>query len=320
MNSPTARALPPLALILILATAPSFASDAPDFNDAFWKQWGDGQAELSSYDLTFPRYGQLRSGTAITVFVTETFSQEARVKADPGRHAEADQYPVMKLNLMQDFPTGIYDYNVMTSAFYAITSRQGRPAGSPTKVAFSSQEWCGHAFHELLPGVRDVRSVSHSYFDGEGDQTRDLPYPPNSLFEDGLLHWARGWATPVLKPGESRTVPLLRSTEFVRFRHVPLMWEDAVLHRSEAKQTITVPGGTFEVETLEVTVQGDEARRWTFQVEAAAPRRIVRWETDEGRRAELVKSDRMKYWAMNGPEFVDQVSRLGLSPRPARTP
>src|SRR5690349_24451557 len=46
-------------------------SPAPEFDAAFWKQWGDGQAELSGYDLTFPRYGHLRRGVAATIFVPE---------------------------------------------------------------------------------------------------------------------------------------------------------------------------------------------------------------------------------------------------------
>ena len=38
--------------------------------------------EIASYDLTYPRYGEPRPGLAVTIFVTEPFSAEARVKAD----------------------------------------------------------------------------------------------------------------------------------------------------------------------------------------------------------------------------------------------
>ena len=60
-------------LLALLACAANPVAQAPAFDDAFWKQWGDGQAELSGYDLTFPRYGQLRRGVAVTIFVTEMF-------------------------------------------------------------------------------------------------------------------------------------------------------------------------------------------------------------------------------------------------------
>ena len=64
------------------ASAPAF--DAPEFGDAFWAHWGDGQAELTGYDLTFARYREQRRGTAVAIFVTETFSNELRVKAEFG--------------------------------------------------------------------------------------------------------------------------------------------------------------------------------------------------------------------------------------------
>jgi len=91
-------------------------------NAEFWKTWGDGQAELAGYDLTYPRYGQLRKGVAVTIFVSETFSNQLRVKADEGKHPASDRFPVMKLNLVQDFQTGIYDYNNMTSVFTALAA------------------------------------------------------------------------------------------------------------------------------------------------------------------------------------------------------
>lgn len=59
----------------------------------FWSHWGDGQAEISAYELTYPRYGALRSGVAVAIFVTEPFSYEARVKADRGKHAPGDRLP-----------------------------------------------------------------------------------------------------------------------------------------------------------------------------------------------------------------------------------
>jgi len=292
----------------------------PVFGDAFWRHWGDGQAELSSYDLSFPRYGEVRSGLAVAIFVTETFSDEARVKADPGVHPRSDELPVMKLNLVQDFPTGIYDYGLMTSVFAALAPLRGRPAGSVAKVSFSSQEWCGHAYHQLLPGARNVRSTSHSYFDGEADRDETLDYPAGGVFEDALPLWARGFAGPRLEPGESLATTMLRSPELVRLRHVPAAWEPVTLARSADTTTATAPAGTFAVETFTADVGGAMPRTWTFLVEAAEPRRLVRWEASDGRRAVLVASERLRYWERNGSAFRDDLARLGLAPRPPRTP
>lgn len=314
----------PIAFLLLGASSLLAPSDDADptlvFGDDFWAHWGDGRAEVCTYDLEFPRYGEMRTGTAVAVFVTETFSDEARVKADPGRHPASDEFPVIKLNLIQDFPTGLYDYNLMTSAFWGLVPRDGRPAGSPAKVTFSSQEWCGNVFHELIPRGNLVRSVSHSYFDGEGDRDDSVRYPADSLLEDGVFLWARGLAAPAMKAGDSGSVDLLRSTEVVRMRHVPLVWERATLSRSAGTTQVEVPAGAFRVETRVVDVTGDLPRTWTFLVEADAPHRIVQWSRSDGYRGQLVASERLPYWQMHDAASESQLSRIGLGRRPARTP
>jgi hypothetical protein len=74
----------------------------------------------------------------VYIFVTEDFSERLRVKAERDDHPEGDVRPVMKLDAVRDFNTGIYDYSVMTSTFLRV--REGWPV---SKVSFSSQEWCG---------------------------------------------------------------------------------------------------------------------------------------------------------------------------------
>lgn len=292
-----------LVLLLILPLCGGVTID-----DAFWKTWGDGQAELSGYDLTYPRYGQLRKGVAVTIFVSETFSNQLRVKADDGKHPPADQYPVMKLNLIQDFQTGIYDYNNMTSTFAALTAVNGRPAGSPTKISFSEQEWCGHVYQQLLFDASAVRSQAHSYFDGEADQDKQLSYPVDGVSEDQLPLWARGMAAPALSPGEKRDVMLLPSLQSARHAHQLLAWKHATLSRNSAGNATEIYSAKFE---------GFERK---FTVEKAAPHRILRWETSDGERAELLKSTRLKYWQMNKEGGEAALALLGLHRRPARTP
>jgi len=299
---------PVLAILLILPLCNIAAPGGVTIDAAFWKIWGDGQAELTGYDLTYPRYGQLRKGVAVTIFVSETFSNQLRVKADDGKHPASDQYPVMKLNLIQDFQTGIYDYNSMTSTFASLAPVNGRPAGSPTKVSFSEQEWCGHVFHQLLFYASAVRSQSHSYFDGEADQDKQLSYPDSGVTEDQLPLWARGMAAPALAPGEKREVMLLPALQSVRHAHKPIAWKRATLSR--------MPGGPT-TEIYSANVEGFERK---FTVEKAAPHRILRWETSAGERAELLKSTRLKYWQMNQEGGEAALEQLGLHRRPARTP
>ena len=292
--------------------------EPPTFDGAFWERWGDGQAELAGYEFEMTRYGEVRRGTAVAIFVTETFSNELRVKADPGKHPPEDEVPVMKLNLVEDFPTGVYDYNWMTSAFIALKAVNGRPAGAPMKISFTSQEWCGHSYSHALFDADSIRHVLHSYFDGEADQSGRLPYPADGLAEDALWFWARGFSGPVLEPGESASVRLLPALKRRRKRSDDAGWVEAALSRAAQPETITVPAGEFVVERWTAAPADGPTR--TFFVEAAEPRRVIQWETDDGETARLLGGDRMPYWKMNGPEYLDSLSRLGLSPRPPRTP
>ena len=303
---------------LLVFAAPSSPQSGLVFGDEFWKHWGDGKGELSGYDLTIPRYGQLRKGIAVTVFVTETFSNSLRVKSDPGRHPKSDEFPVMKLNLVEDFSTGIYDYNLLTSAFVALTPVNARPAGAPTKIAFSSQEWCGGVWSQILFDAGSARSTLHSYFDGEADQSRSVPVPAEALSGDALLLWARGLAAPLVRPGERREAELVRSLESARLSHKAVDVQRAVLSREAGSARVTVPAGTFEVTRAAVEISGGAT--WKFAVETAAPHRIVEWESSDGEKASLLGSDRLEYWNLHGAGQESFLARLGLKPRPPRTP
>ena len=56
----------------------------------------------------------------------------------------------------------------------------------------------------------------------------------------------------------------------------------------------------------------DESWR-TYYVEKASPHRVIKWETSEGEKAELLGSDRMKYWEMNQEGGEAALQRLGVS-------
>jgi hypothetical protein len=330
-----------LMVVVILLLSPwdggqraAARTDAPGFGSEFWKHWGDGKAELAGYDLVYPRYGAERRGTAVTIFVTETFSGSDRIKSE-SRRPDSDLYPVMKLNLMQDFPTGIYDYNLMTSTFVALEGVNGRPAGSVTKVAFSAQEWCGQVYAQLLFDRDEVRYSAHSYFDGEGDRDERLEYAPGGLSEDALLLWARGLAGPLLEAGQSVAVPLLRGLEGSRLAHVELDWRSVKLTRGAEPRRVRVPAGEFEVDVLSAEVEDgrvarlyppgatpatESTRTWTFWVERSAPRRLIRWQRDDGLTAEMIASQRLAYWTLNGAGHEEALQKLGLTARPPRTP
>lgn len=297
--------LPPLLPLFALSLG------ATEPYPGFWKQWGDGQAEMAGYDLTMPRYGQPRAGTAVTIFVTEPFSKSLRVKADPGKHPASDETPVMKLNLVRDFPTGVYDYNEMLSAFVEV------PTGLPLKISFSRQEWCGHIYQQVLFDPSRIRVTSHSYFDGEADQQLEMPLARDAMAEDALLLIARGFAKPALAPGESKLVRMMTALGTLKGKEGPVQFVGVKLSRSARPVKVTVPAGTFEADLW--TIDMGMAYKREVWVERGGEGRILKWQASSGEKAELIRSARMKYWELNSPAGVAELSKLGLKPRPART-
>jgi hypothetical protein len=273
--------------------------------EGFWQHWGDGNAELSGYQLSQPRYGEMRTGEAILITVTEEFTRAGRVKTNGGHF---DEFGVLKLNEVRHWQTGIYDYNVMTSTFLPLDGSLRR--GLPTKVSFSSQEWCGHIWEQLRIDDSAAGRTQHSYFDGEADHYESLPIPEGGYFADSMPLVTRGLVGDILQPGESTEVPWMRSTLNRRLLHEPTLWGRATLSRGKTPQKITVPAGDFEVEKWTAK---DTKTETSWFIETDAPRRLIAWEVSDGERGELTGSLRAKYWNQNAPGDEALRAKLGLS-------
>ena len=296
------------ALLLCVLVCAATAARA----DAFWTHWGDGKAELDGYALVEPRYGEPRNGTAVMIFVTEDFSDSLRVKADPGKHPKSDVYPVLKLNFVRDFQTGIYDYNTMTSTFVR-TEPQGGVAWPLVKTSFSSQEWCGNVYMQWIPRDGRLHGTVHSYFDGEADATPELPLPAGGVVEDALPILVRGLRGDWLPPGGSRTVPYLRSQLRTRLQHVPAAWGEATVTRAPASAPVKTALGTLRAFTYTVAERGGDTT--TFTVEEAAPHRLLAWSSSSGESGRILGSARLAYWKMHDKAGVKALELLGLPPQ-----
>ncbi len=294
-----------LLIALLIIVAPAAQSAPPDYGPAFDQAWHDGKAELASYDLTYTRYGQTRTGTAATVIVTEPFSDAARVKSDRGGPGT---FSALKFNLAEDFPTGVYDYNLMTSVFVATQSTPspgGLAAGDVAKISFSSQEWCGQAWQQTAFRPRDqadsVHQISHSYFESEGDAEQSLPHPDGGFAEDALILWARGLAGPVLAPGESVEIPLYRSAAIQRLRHLPAAWDTATLSRDSKTQATA-------------TIESNRGpRTYTFTLDDTGM--LTKLERSDGYSLKLRGVERMPYWSQNRNADQQRLKAIGLEPR-----
>ncbi|MCK0157083.1 septum formation inhibitor Maf [Cellulophaga sp. F20128] len=169
----------------------------------FKKYWYAGQAEVTSYSLEQARYGELRNGTAMLIYVTEPFKASKQVKADA---ASPDNVSVLKLNATKSFLTGIYPYSVMTSTFYPVADNS-----NALKVTNSVQEWCGQVFAQIN-NKEDFEIATFSYFESEGDQQFSLK---KNTLENEI--WSKIRIHPSDMPtGELQIIPAL---EYLRFSH-----------------------------------------------------------------------------------------------------
>jgi hypothetical protein len=180
-------------------------------------------------------------------------------------------------------------------------------------VSFSSQEWCGHVWHQIVPRDGKLTGLFHSYFDGEADGADTLDFPKDGILEDALPIVLRGWNGVYLKPGESRRVPFLPSLLWSRLNHRRLAWTTARIARAAGGGVVTVPAGRFDVTAY--TVETADGRKLGFDIESASPYRLIRQTGPDGEELALKGSARLPYWQLNAPGGERHLKDLGLGGR-----
>ncbi|AXO79749.1 septum formation inhibitor Maf [Olleya aquimaris] len=221
-------------------------------NKQFNDYWHQGQAEITSYQLDQARYGEIRDGKAVLVFVTEPFLKDQQVKADQNTSQNIN---VLKLNATKKFNTGIYPYSIMQSTFYPIANNQ-----HAIKVSASMQEWCGHVYTQLN-NREQFQISSHSYFQGEADQNFNLD---KAILENQL--WTQLRIDPKSLPvGDFKIIP---SLEFTRLTHKPLKSYNAFAEIKPGQYTLTIadldkklvinfsPKFPYTIESWQETING----------------------------------------------------------------
>lgn len=262
----------------------------------FKNYWYAGEAEITSYDLQQARYGELREGKAVMIYVTEPFVPGKQVKAD---RSDPDNISVLKLNTTKNFLTGIYPYSLMSSTFYPVEDNQ-----HAIKVTSSIQEWCGQVFAQLNNRERFEVS-SFSYFESEGDQRLELD---KVALENEI--WTRIRINPENLPvGELEMLPAL---DYLRLLHKPVK-----AYRVSAR--LQQNGDHYDYRL--VYPELDRILEITFT--ADFPHSIESWEEtypsgfgSSARRlrtkATKINSIKTPYWRKNGIEDVSLRDTLGI--------
>lgn len=263
-------------------------------SEEFKNYWYDGNAEISSFQLYQERYGEIREGTSVMIFVTEQFSKSSRTKSDVPTDEDP---PIMKLNFTKNFETGIYPYSIMLSTFLPLEEN-----AHSLKVAASTQEWCGQTYMELNRSAENEIDI-HSYFEGESVSglLEDVVY-----LEDDL--WSLIRLDPALLPvGEFEMIP---SFTYMRLMHI-----ETKVYSCDASLEENDGISKYELFFEELN------RGLEIEFESSFPYRIIEWEetypcgkcensetlTSSGKLMETIKVD---YWNENGTQ--DTLSRYNL--------
>ncbi len=277
--------------------------DAPESTASsdFWDYWGDGKAELASYEGEIKRYGELRDAETVLIYVTEPHDRRTWIKDNSVD--EEHKVNVMKLNHALKFQTGIYPYSIMTSIF-APVDKWDRRRFQPAKISFTAQEWCGHVWHAVWPGPEQYLTEIRSYFASEGDQSSVVETSEDTLYQNALLIQLRGLDGP-FNDGEDWEGKLVPSLWANRKAHTDIEPVSATIERKEA---------TLDGTQVKRFVLSYEDKTITYDLEREYPHRVLRWTHSNGSHFRLQESERLPYWKLNNPGDETKREKMGLDP------
>ncbi len=265
-------------------------------SEDFKNYWYNGDAEITSYSLEQARYGELRSGTAVMIYVTEPFLPGKQVKADRN---SSENISVLKLNATKNFTTGIYPYSIMSSTFYPVQDNQ-----HALKVTASIQEWCGQVYTQL--NNRDsFEVVSHSYFEKEGDQDISLE---KTYLENEL--WNKIRINPEDLPVDKLNV--IPSMEYMRLVHQPIKAYEAFASIKKNDELTTY---TLSYPGLKRTLQINFSNSFPYTIESWTDTYPSGYGPNTKfltTKASKIKTLKTPYWRQNGNEDVSLRNSLGL--------
>lgn len=247
--------------------------------------WFDGKAELNFYNATIIKYGQpRRTGEIVHILVSEKHNPKLLVKADDWR--QPGLVNMLKFNHVISVQTGIYTYRQMMSLFF--NQANARVA----KMTFTSHEWCGNSFKEIINFRGRSRFDFNTYWDGQGSGEFEVSFPEDLVLYDALPVQLR---MLTFEPGLSTRMNLLRTQISSRVSEPKIGKATVTVDKTEE---VVVPAGTFDAVRVIVRHSQGVDRFW---FETQFPNRMLRWQSFGGDRYELRSSKKLAYWQLNNP-------------------
>jgi len=284
------------------------ALSLPEEKD-FHSYWYNHGAEITRFELEQSRYGEIHPGHAILIFVTEPFLPDLHVKADY-ESSQKTSIPVLKLNLIKRFNTGIYDYSMMKSVFTPIPAEK-QQFSKTLKVSTTRQDWCGHVYLQYNLDEDHYKVRQNSYFEKEGDKTITIP---SVYLEDEI--WTRIRIAPETLPlGKIKMIP---GSFFTTLRMIEPGAESAFVELINTQEMGR--GGVSQYTVTYPSLQ----RTLSIRFNKNFPYDILSWSetypsgsgknvkvlTTNARRTHAVMTD---YWNKNSLEDLELRKELGLT-------
>ena len=287
--------------LMTLQAASSSHRTVPSKKHSFASYWYDHGAEVSHYSVQWRRYGHMRKGRAILIYVTEPFWPEKQVKNDAYQNGNQSQkipepsttsppieqpIPILKLNMINRFRTGLYDYSIMQSIFTPIVHvkqplksrslkspfQASLPNGKTLKVTTSIQDWCGHVFmqHNLKKHVYEVQLFS--YFEREADYHSHFSVDKNTVLEEDIWMQVRLFSSQKRLP--QGLISVVPSGVYARLKH--LLPRDFIPMSARA----TLQSAVFEGKTCQrYSIRYLKLdREVVWYISTVFPHRILGWE------------------------------------------
>lgn len=273
-------------------TKPKISKEKIEKHSKFNEYWYAGKAEITSYKLTQVRYGEIHTGIAVNIFVTESFLPNKQVKAD---YPSKNNIPILKLNSTKKYNTGIYPYSLMTSTFSPINMLH-----KAIKISFSAQEWCGNTFVQLN-NEANFQVDFYSYFESDFDKKISLK---KNILENELWNLIR--ISPKKLPiGKLQVIP---SFEYLGLHHKKFKAYEAIATLKEKEG--------FQFYSLHYPLL---KRTLTIKITENFPYTIESWEETLSSRGKLLTTNAIKiktiqsaYWNKNKVANVSERKELKL--------
>lgn len=256
-----------------------------------------GEAEICTYELEKSRYGQQREGEAVLIFVTEPFDKNSQVKPDD--YDRSSVVDVLKMNRIDRYTTGIYDYSQFTSNFTPLSEHSPK---YPLKTTMSSQDWCGQSFYQLNNDT-GFELFYRSYFEGQGDGLVSIKY---AVVEDNLFNLAR-IDTELLPTGNFKIFP---SLSYITSNHIELKSYECEAMLKEENGKLCYEYNIIDLE-----------RQVKVVLDPSKNNQIQRWEETypSGEEGKMLTSTYVlkstvnePYWEMNSNDFSSYRDSLGI--------